>query len=74
MKAVILAAGLGRRMAPLTDSTHKTLLPVAGTTILDRLLGSLRICGISDVCIVTGYRAGDIRAAVSQRFADLNVH
>ena len=73
VKALILAAGLGRRMAPLTDSTHKTLLPVAGTTILDRLLSSLRVCGITDVCIVTGYRAGDIQAAVAERFGDLNV-
>lgn len=73
MKALILAAGVGRRMRPLTDETHKTLLPIAGTTILDRLLGSLRVCGVRDVCIVTGYRADQIKEAVAQRFGDLNV-
>ena len=73
MKALILAAGMGKRMAPLTDSTHKTLLAVAGTTILDRLLGSLRSCGVQDVCIVTGYRDSDVRAAVAERFGDLDV-
>ncbi len=73
MKALILAAGLGRRMRPLTESTHKTLLPIAGTTILDRLLASLRSCGVSEVWIVTGYRADDIKAAVEERFGDLDV-
>lgn len=73
MKALILAAGMGRRMRPLTESTHKTLLPIAGTTILDRLLGSLRSCGVREVWIVTGYRADDIEAAVGERFGDLDV-
>ncbi|MGH9056379.1 MAG: NTP transferase domain-containing protein, partial [Acidimicrobiales bacterium] len=73
MKAVILAAGLGRRMRPLTDHTHKALLPIAGTTILDRLLGSLRDCNVHDICIVTGYRAEQITKAVEGGFADLNV-
>jgi histidinol-phosphate/aromatic aminotransferase/cobyric acid decarboxylase-like protein/choline kinase len=60
-------------MRPLTDETHKTLLPIAGTTILDRLLSSLRDCGVRDVCIVTGYRADQIERTVAERFGDLNV-
>ena len=73
MKALLLAAGVGRRMRPLTDSTHKTLLPIAGTTVLDRLLTSLRDCGIRQICIVTGYRANELHQAVDERFADLDV-
>ena len=73
MKAIILAAGLGRRMRPLTDHTHKTLLPIAGTTILHRLLGSLRDCDVRDVCIVTGYRSEDLALAMAHEFSDLNV-
>ncbi len=73
MKAIILAAGLGRRMRPLSDSTHKTLLPIAGTTILDRLLASLRDCGVSDICMVTGYRSEELTRFVRDRFPDLNV-
>ena len=73
MKAIILAAGLGRRMRPLSDSTHKTLLPIAGTTILDRLLASLRDCGVSDICMVTGYRSEELTHFVRDRFPDLNV-
>ena len=73
MKAIILAAGLGRRMRPLTNHTHKTLLPIAGTTILHRLLGSLRDCDVRDVCIVTGYRRQDLQLAITHEFNDLNV-
>ena len=51
MKAIVLAAGVARRLAPLTDHTHKCLLPIAGRPLLDRMLGSLRhplvaVCGI----------------------------
>ena len=72
MKAVILAAGVGRRMRPLTDTRHKTLLPIAGTTILQRLLQSLRECDVRDVCVVTGYRRDDVVDAVRRECPDLN--
>ena len=55
MKAIILAAGIGNRMMPLTRKTHKTLLEVDGTSIIDRIIDSLRRNGIVDVVIVTGY-------------------
>ena len=74
MKAIILAAGLGRRMRPLTNTTHKTLLPIAGTTILHRLLGSLRDCDVRDVCIVTGYRKDDLAPRhYAANSTDLNI-
>ena len=54
-KAIILAAGIGNRMMPLTQKTHKTLLKVGGVSIIDRIIDSLRKNGIVDVVIVTGY-------------------
>ncbi len=73
MKAVILAAGVGRRMRPLTDERHKTLLPIAGTTIVERLLEGLRDCDVRDVCMVTGYRHDELVEFVERRFPDLDV-
>lgn len=58
MKAVILAAGVGSRLAPLTDDRPKALVPVLGMSMLERQLGWLERAGIarSDVVIVGGYR------------------
>ncbi|HVY62771.1 MAG TPA: phosphocholine cytidylyltransferase family protein, partial [Planctomycetota bacterium] len=70
MKAVILAAGIGRRMRPFTDRMHKTLLPIAGTTILGRIVDSLRACGVEDVTVVTGYRDAELRAFLAERYPD----
>ena len=72
MKALILAAGYGQRMRPLTDYTHKTLLEIAGSTIIDRILHGLRLHGIIDVTIVTGYRADELVKHVREGHPDLS--
>ena len=54
MKAIILAAGYGNRMRPLTDRTHKTLLKVGGETILSRILDGLIANEVTDIVMVTG--------------------
>lgn len=74
VQAVILAAGHGRRMRPLSDSCHKALLPVGPTTILGRILDGLGAAGVETVTIVTGYRAPDVRQYVASHYPDLDVH
>jgi choline kinase len=68
---IVLAAGAGRRLAPLTDDVPKTLLPVAGsTTILDLTLGNMAAAGIHEVAVVTGFADHAIesrRAALERR-------
>ncbi len=71
MKAIILAAGYGNRMRPLTDERHKTLLTVAGETIIDRILHGLKENGIADVVVVTGYRADELEAHIALAHKDL---
>ncbi|MHB1593853.1 MAG: aminotransferase class I/II-fold pyridoxal phosphate-dependent enzyme [Streptosporangiaceae bacterium] len=73
MHAVILAAGRGRRMEPLSSTRHKALLEVGGDTILGRALDSLVAAGVGVVTIVTGYRADDITAFVGPRYPGLDV-
>jgi NDP-sugar pyrophosphorylase family protein len=57
MKAMILAAGLGTRLRPLTDDRPKALIEVAGRTLLEITLSRLRSFGICDVIINTHHFA-----------------
>ena len=58
MIGLVLAAGAGRRLQPLTDDLPKTLLPVDGErTILDIALANLKHAGLDDVAVVTGFAA-----------------
>jgi len=50
-RAMVLAAGFGKRLAPITHTTPKPLVPVAGRPLLDRLLEFLRAGGIEEVVI-----------------------
>ena len=54
-RAVILAAGRGTRLAPLTDRVPKPLVPVNGTPIITTILDALNAAGISSITIVRGY-------------------
>jgi choline kinase len=55
---LVLAAGAGRRLQPLTDDLPKTLLPVDGErTILDIALANLKRAGLDQVAVVTGFAA-----------------
>ena len=62
MRALILAAGRGRRMKGLTDERPKALLPVNGRPLIEWSLESLRIGGINEVGLVTGYKADLLQA------------
>jgi NDP-sugar pyrophosphorylase family protein len=57
MKAMILAAGLGTRLRPLTDERPKALVTVAGRTLLQITLDRLRVFGVRDVIVNTHHHA-----------------
>jgi len=69
----MLAAGMSKRLRPLTDDLPKCLLDIHGKTILDRALENLIACGFSDFVIVTGYKAEMIREHVTVHYENLNV-
>lgn len=73
-KAVILAAGVGSRLRPLTDLRPKPLVEVNGTRILFNALRNLDIAGVKDVTIVVGYRKDAIQYACGQRFGTLEIN
>ena len=64
MKAMLLAAGRGRRLAPLTDRTPKPLLPVHGQTLIQRILGRLKQAGIREAVINTHHLAEQIERTI----------
>lgn len=61
MKAIILVAGVARRLAPLTDHTQKALLPVGGRGLLDRMLDGLAACGVEESVLVVGHCQDQVR-------------
>jgi len=72
--AIVLAAGVARRLAPLTDRTNKCLLPIAGRSLLDRMLAALAAAGVPDTTIVVGHCADQVRALGGTGFAGMRLH
>jgi len=60
MRALILAAGRGSRMGPLSDDRPKCLLELAGKPLIERQIAALRRGGAAEIGVVRGYRAGMI--------------
>ncbi|MEM5831339.1 MAG: sugar phosphate nucleotidyltransferase, partial [Candidatus Aenigmatarchaeota archaeon] len=56
MQAVILAAGKGERLRPLTDYKPKALLPICNKPLIDYLIEKLRNIGIDDIAIVVAHQ------------------
>jgi len=73
IKAIILAAGVGSRIRPLTDNCPKSLLKINGKTILEMMLSHIQACGINEVVFVLGYLQDQIKDYVKTQFPDLIV-
>lgn len=64
--AVILAAGMGTRLRPLTDAVPKCLVPLGGRPLIEQALESLWAGGVERVVVVSGYRAPSVTDAVAK--------
>lgn len=73
-RAVILAAGFGSRLRPLTDLRPKPLVEVNGTPILHNALRNLDAIGVTEVTIVVGYRKDAIEYACGSQFGNLQIN
>jgi glucose-1-phosphate thymidylyltransferase len=56
MKAVVLAAGEGRRLRPLTSTMSKGMIPVGNVPMIEHVIGALASCDIRDILIIVGYQ------------------
>ena len=73
MKALILAAGLGTRLSPLTNDRPKSLVAVNGKPILFKQIENLNENRITDITIVSGYKAEVLEKAVHNRYPDIKI-
>lgn len=72
MNAIILAAGEGSRLRPLTSDTPKCLVELFGKSLIDWQIETLKRCNISDISIVTGYRGEKINIPGVEVFKNEN--
>lgn len=66
MKAILIAAGMGRRLSPYTDDRPKCLVEVAGRSLLHRQLDNYRRVGVREFVVIRGYLADRMAAALAQ--------
>ena len=71
MQAIILAAGMGRRLGELTKENTKCMVEVNGVRLIDRLLGQLSKLNLSRVIIVIGYQGQKLKDYIGQRYDGL---
>jgi len=72
MEAVILAAGVGRRLCPLTKDVPKCMLKVGDRSLLSQILGNLLEVGIKEILVVTGHGAESVDDLINS-FQGINI-
>ena len=70
MHAIVLAAGQGTRMAPLTDHTPKSLLPIGNNVMLVRLIGQILERSSDDVTVIVGHEKERVAGIVRDSFKE----
>lgn len=73
MKALILAAGLGTRLAPITNEVPKSLVPVNGQPILFKQIDNLIKNGVNDIYIISGYKADVLKREVEKKYKGIHI-
>ena len=73
VRVIILAAGQGKRLLPLTSDVPKALLDIGGKTLIERQVEAFAANGLRDFVVVTGYGADKMEAALSGIAAKLGV-
>ncbi len=68
MQAIILAAGMGRRLGEFTADNTKCMLKVNGERLIDRMLGQLHRLDLSRIVVVVGYEGAKLREYIAQRY------
>lgn len=67
LQAIILAAGMGTRLKPITESLPKCLVKIGKKTILERQINILNLNGIYDITVITGYKSDLIKKNINSK-------
>lgn len=78
VKVVILAAGVGSRLRPLTNDRPKCLVEIEGRSLLERQIATFQDCGVTNLTVVAGYAAErierpDLVKVINERFESTNM-
>lgn len=73
MQAIILAAGMGRRLGELTGDNTKCMLKVNGVRLIDRALDCLSKLGLSRIILVVGYKGDNVKAYVGNSYKGVEI-
>mgnify|MGYP003417518396 FL=1 len=73
MQAIILAAGMGRRLGELTNDNTKCMLEVNGTRLINRTLDAIAAVGIKRAILVVGYKAENVKKWVGQSYNGIEI-
>lgn len=73
MKAVLLAAGLGTRLRPITNDVPKCMVPVNGMPIIERQIKNLVENGIRDIYVVSGYKRDVLKSFLNQNYPFIHI-
>lgn len=73
MQAIILAAGMGKRLREYTKDNTKCMVPVNGTTLIDRVLGQLSKLNLNRVIIVVGYEGKKLMEYLGSEYNSLKI-
>jgi choline kinase len=73
MKAIILSAGQGTRLLPMTATIPKCLLDIQGKTIIEWQIDELHKCGVDQITVVTGYGADKVEDLLQRRYGPQRV-
>lgn len=73
MKAVLLAAGLGTRLRPITNDIPKCMVPINGIPIIEKQIINLIENNIKDIYVVVGYKSEVLKEMINKKYPTVNV-
>lgn len=73
MQAMVLAAGMGRRMGKYTAENTKCMIEVGGVTLIKRVVSALKKAGINHLIMVIGYEGDKLRKYIDENITDMTV-